>query len=176
MDAFALHCIIRCSQAAPRGTEHVWLRFLHSAVQLIPNHLHLVQAEWLRKLQSPIWHSTPSRSVFFKIALPQPGAVPEVTALLKNKGWSPQNHTNQMGWHVSAECCELFYLFIYFFRSVIILQWHTILTKMLQCWIWQKITKIVFFNDHLAGSLYEASVRYQPTVTSQKTAEETFAC
>lgn len=75
-----------------------------------------------------------------------------------------------MGWDVSAECCELIFFF-FFFKSVIILQLHTILTNMQQCWIWQKITKIVFFNDHLAGSLYEASVRYQSTVTSQKTAE-----
>jgi hypothetical protein len=64
-------------EGAPTSAEHLcWLLFLHSAVQLILNHLNWVEVGGL-------WR--PGHLILSQIALTQPGGVFWVIVLLKNK-------------------------------------------------------------------------------------------
>ena len=80
-----------------------WLLFLNSAVQLIPNHLNLVEVGGLWRTGHLMQDSitlllcqialTQLRSVFGNCPVQKQMIVPL--------------STNQMGWHITAECCGI---------------------------------------------------------------------
>ena len=78
-----------------------WLLFLHSAVQLIPNHLNLVEVGGLWRPGHLMQHSI--TLLLGKIALTQPGGVLDHCPVEKQM-IVPLN-PNQMGWCIAAECC-----------------------------------------------------------------------
>ena len=76
-----------------------WLLFLRSMVQLIPNHLHLFEGLW--RPGNLMQHSI--ALLLGQIALTQPGGVlghcPDEKQMIVSLS------TNQMGWHITEECC-----------------------------------------------------------------------
>ena len=80
-----------------------WLLFLHSAVQLVPNHLNWVEVGRLWRRGHLMQHSITQLFILGQIALIQPGDVLGHCPV-KKQVTVPLN-ANQMGWHISAECC-----------------------------------------------------------------------
>ena len=78
-----------------------WLLFLHSAVQIIPNHLSWVEVGGLWRSGYLMQHSI--TLILGKIALTQPGGVLGHCPVEKHM-IVPLSST-QMGWRVTAECC-----------------------------------------------------------------------
>ena len=78
-----------------------WLPFLHSAVQLIPNHLKWVEVRWLWSPGHLMQHSI--TLLLGQIALTQPGGVLGHWPIEKQM-IVPLN-ANQMGWRIATECC-----------------------------------------------------------------------
>ena len=78
-----------------------WLLFLHSAVQLIPNHLNLVEVGGLWRPGHLMQHSI--TLLLGQIAHTQPGGVLGHCPVEKQMivPLSP----NQMEWHIAAKCC-----------------------------------------------------------------------
>ena len=67
----------------PHMLRTCWLLFLHSAVQLIPNHLNWDEIGWLWRPGHLMQHSI--TLLLGQIALTQPGGMFRVIVLLKNK-------------------------------------------------------------------------------------------
>ena len=92
-------------QKSWRSSHICWalvvLLFLHSAVQLIPNHLIWVEVGWLWRPGHLMQHCI--TLLLGQIALTQPGGVLGHCPVEKQMivGLS----TNQMGWRITAECC-----------------------------------------------------------------------
>ena len=78
-----------------------WLPFLHSAVQLIPNHFNLVEARGLWRPGHLMQHSI--THLLGKIALTQPGGV--LGHFPVEKQMIVPLSANQMRWRIAAECC-----------------------------------------------------------------------
>ena len=78
-----------------------WLLFLHSAVQLIPNHLNWVEIRSLWRPGHLIQHSI--TLLLGQIALTQPGGV--LGHCPVEKQMIVPLIANQMGWRIAAECC-----------------------------------------------------------------------
>ena len=78
-----------------------WLLFLHSAVQLNPNHLNWVEVGKLWRPGHLMQHSI---TLHGQIALTQPGDVLGHCPVEK-QSIIPLS-ANQMGWHIAAECCD----------------------------------------------------------------------
>ena len=78
-----------------------WLLFLHSAVQLIPNHLNWVEVWQLWRPGHLMQHSI---TLFLgQVALTQPGAV-FCHCPVEKQIMVPLN-ANQIRLHISTECC-----------------------------------------------------------------------
>ena len=78
-----------------------WLLFLHPAVQLIPNHLNLVEVRGLWRPGHLMQHSI--TLIPGQIALIQPGGVLGHGPVEKQR--IVPLSANQMGWRIAAESC-----------------------------------------------------------------------
>ena len=85
----------------PHMLSTCWRLFLHSAVQLIPNHLNWVEVGWLWKPNHLMRHSI--TILLSQITLTKPGGV-LCNCLLEKQMIVPLS-ANQMGWCITAECC-----------------------------------------------------------------------
>ena len=85
----------------PHMLSTCWLLFLHSAVQLIPNHLNLVEVGRLWRPVHLMHHSI--TLPLGQIALTHPGGV--LGHCPVEKQMIVPLSANQMGWHIAAECC-----------------------------------------------------------------------
>jgi hypothetical protein len=72
-----------------------WLLFLHSAVQLIPNHLNWGEVGWLWRPGHLMQHSITLLLVKYSV-LGHSYVEKQIIVPLS---------TNQMEWHIVAECC-----------------------------------------------------------------------
>ena len=103
----------------PHMLSTYWLLFLHSAVQLIPNHLNWVEVGWLRRRGHLMLHSI--TLLLGQIAFTQPGGVLGHCPV-KKKMIVPLS-ANQMGWSIASQL-----------RTNSYLQWRPTPAKPRQCW------------------------------------------
>jgi hypothetical protein len=86
----------------PQMLTTCWLLFVHSAVQLIPNHLNLVQVGGLWRPGHLMQHSI--TLLLDKIAFTQPGGVLGHSLSVEKQMIIPLS-PNQIGWRIAAEFC-----------------------------------------------------------------------
>ena len=101
--SFTWHRFPTVLKEFPHMLRTCWLLFLHSAVQLIPNHLNWVEVRWL-------WR--PSHLMHHSITLLLGKKKKHLHSLEVCLGHCPVEKqmivplsANQMGWPISAECC-----------------------------------------------------------------------
>ena len=84
----------------PHMLRTCWLLFLHSAVQLIPNHLNWVEVRGLWRPSNAALHHSPSWSnspyTVWRCVL---GHCPVEKQMIVPLS------ANQMGWHIASKCC-----------------------------------------------------------------------
>ena len=86
----------------PNMMSTCWPLFLHSAVQLIPNHRHWVEVGWFWRPGHLLQHSI--TLLLGQIALTQPGGV--LGHCPVEKQMIVPLSENQMGWRIAAECFD----------------------------------------------------------------------
>ena len=96
-----LECFSKVLKEFPHMLSTCWLLFLHSAVQLIPNHINWIEVGWLWRLGYLMQHSI--TLLLGQIAITQPGGV--LVHCPVEKQMTVPLRSNQMGWRIMAGCC-----------------------------------------------------------------------
>ena len=99
--SFTLNAFPTVLKEFPHMLSTCWLLLLHAAVQLIPNHLNWVEVRWLWRPGHLMQHSL--TLLLGQIALTVWRCV--LGHCPVEKQMIVPLSSNQMGWHIAAECC-----------------------------------------------------------------------